>query len=124
MCTLAMHTAADFDIQIIQTVLSAPDIAILFDNQLNYVALNDNACRHFDRKKEELLGRCVLDIYPDIIASANHRNMLRALDGEAILNCRVTGRTGILFNISYIPVFPEGSVKGILLNAQKIETAA
>jgi hypothetical protein len=118
-----MHTAADFDVELINTIVSDQGVAMLFDDQLNYVAVSAPACIHFRMKKEELIGRCVLDIFPDIIASANHRNMLRALKGESIMNSRIVSRMGIPMETSYIPVYPDGYVKGILVYAKKIEDA-
>lgn len=113
-----MHTASDFDTGLINAVLSEKDIAVLFDDHLNYVAVNETICRHLNMKRDELVGRCVLDLFPDIIASTNHRNMLRALDGEAILNYKLIGRNGVPFTITYIPVHPDGYVKGIVLFAR------
>jgi DNA ligase-1 len=47
-----------------------------------------------------------------------------ALDGEIIMNYRITARNGTPLIASYIPVYPDGIVKGILVNARKIEVAA
>ncbi len=119
-----MHTAADFEIEILDIVKSASDITVLFDKRLNYVALNAAALRHLKMAEEELIGRCILDLFPHLIASPNHKNLLRALEGESIMNFELKSMNGVLFKTSYIPILPDGLIKGILVNAQKIENAA
>lgn len=119
-----MHTAADFDIELVNTILSEKEIAVLFDDQLNFVAASAPALLHLQQREDELIGRCVLDVFPDVIASANHRNLLRALEGESIMNVRLVARNGIPFIATYIPVYPDGYVKGIVVYGRKIEESA
>lgn len=114
-----MRTAADFDIELIETVMSQTDIAVLLDTQLNYVAVNEAACNHLRLSSEQLVGRCILDLFPDMIASASHRNLLRALDGETIINFKFTGRYGTQLQADYVPVYPDDMVIGILISARK-----
>lgn len=119
-----MHTAADFDIELVNTILTEKEIAVLFDDHLNYVAASPSAFAHLKMSEEEIIGRCLLDVFPDVIASAGHRNLLRALEGESIMNYKIIGRHGIPFNATYIPVYPDGYVKGIVVYARKIEEDA
>lgn len=119
-----MHTITDYDTELIEAIRKTDDIAVLFDEQLNYVALNDAAFIHMQRTSEELIGRCILDLFPDVIASSNHRNLLRALSGETIINSRLKGRLGDEFIATYMPVFFENSIIGIAVNAQKIKVVA
>lgn len=119
-----MHTAADFDIELVNTILSEKEIAVLFDDRLNYVAASAPAILHLKKTAQELIGRCILDVFPDVIASANHRNLLRALEGESIMNVRLIARNGVPFIATYIPVYPDGYVKGIVVYGRKIEEAA
>lgn len=92
--------------------MQAGDILAIFDRHLRYVYLNEEGYRHLGREVQELIGNSIIDTYPDIIASANHRNLLRCLQGETI-EAHLTGRKGHHFHTMYKPVILQERVEGI-----------
>jgi len=95
--------------------MACPDISVAVDAKIQYIAVNDAACAHLNIKPGDLIGKSALDIYPEIIASENHRNILKALSGESIDGELIESRAGALLLTSYRPVFLEESVKAIIL---------
>jgi hypothetical protein len=104
-------------VEIQNQILSSTDIAVLFDADLKYVLANNVACRHLKRSAAELIGQCILDLYPEIIASPNHRYMLRALNGECISNVLIAGHNGDQFETTYMPFYQQTAIAGLLVNA-------
>src|SRR5688572_25081719 len=93
-----------------EEVMREYDICIALDSHLNFIAANGSACSHFQKSEYELIGRCILDLYPAIIASKNHRNFLRALAGQIIENDLVSSVTGERFITKYEPLLIDEQV--------------
>ncbi len=92
---------------------------VIFDKELQYMYVNETVLTFLARKPEELLGNSILEVYPDVIASDNHRNLLKALSGETIEEV-LQGRTpGIFFNAVYTPITLKKSVVGVLTHMSK-----
>jgi len=112
-----METMAieDFYLEVVKEVMASPDFSVAVDEKIQYIAVNDVTCEYLNIKPEDLLGKNALDIYPEIIASKNHRNILKAISGESIEGELIESRTGGLFITSYRPVFMDEQVKAIIL---------
>lgn len=102
---------------VIAEVEKSKDITVAVDENLNYIAVNETACAYLKVKPEALLGKSAIQLYPEIIASRNHRNMLRARSGEYIPADLVESRMGDILKTSYTPVIIAGEVRGVILNA-------
>jgi PAS domain S-box-containing protein len=105
----------DFYQEVIKEVMSCPDISVAVDDKIKYIAVNEAACRHLSIKPDDLLGKSALDLYPEIIASKNHRNILKALSGHSIEGELIESRAGALLLTSYRPVIMDEQVKAIIL---------
>jgi PAS domain S-box-containing protein len=65
----------------IESVLnSVADIHILFDRDFRYVYVNEAAVRAMGRQREELLGRTLWEVYPDIVGTELGRQYRRAME--------------------------------------------
>lgn len=93
------------------------DIVVVFDSGLNYVYVNHAACIQLDRKPEQLIGKSIIDLYPEIIASRNHRSLLRAFQGET-LHGVIESRKASFFETFYEPVFAGGQVVRVIVRAR------
>ena len=102
---------------VINTVNASNEICVAVDEHLNYIALNKLACSYLMIQPEDLLGKCAIQVFPEIIASRNHRNILRALSGKFIESDLVESRKGDILKTSYTPVFIENEVKAVILQA-------
>jgi PAS domain S-box-containing protein len=100
------------------------DICIVLDKELKYVFANAAACRQLGKSEEQLTGKSILDPYPQIIASRNHRNMLRALSGIRINDPALEGPDGYSFRTEYKPLISSGKVMGLLVKAHEIRKLA
>jgi len=94
------------------------DIVAIFDRYLRYVHLNEAGCKQLNTNADDLLGRNIVDMYPHIIASTNHRNLLKCLGGEEIRSV-ITGRDGELFSTVYLPIFMSRRVEGIYVRSRR-----
>ena len=56
------------------------DTYILFDRQWRYLYVNEAAVRGIGRPREQILGRTVWELYPDIISTELERQYHRAMD--------------------------------------------
>jgi PAS domain S-box-containing protein len=59
---------------------SIADINILFDHEWRYVYVNDAAARAIGQSLEQLLGRTLWEVFPDIIGTDLDRQYRRAMD--------------------------------------------
>ena len=92
------------------------DIVAIFDRYLRYVYLNEPGCRVLNVSLSDIVGHCILEMYPHIIASSNHRNLLKCLSGETI-NAIITGREGHHFATLYRPVYIDEQIEGIFVRS-------
>src|SRR5947207_2630343 len=99
---------------------SKENIAIALDPDLKYLSLNQNACKFLMKEEYELIGQCVIDLFPSIIASRNHRNLLKAAAGETIKNDIVEGTSGARFIVTYEPLFIDHQVRVIFILAKQL----
>jgi PAS domain-containing protein len=105
--------------EVVQSVMFDKNIAALIDNELKYSLINQACCKQLNRSSESLIGKCILDLYPEITASQNHRNILRALEGNTI-NEVVEGMNGSYFRSVYQPVSFLGKITHVLVKASQV----
>jgi PAS domain S-box-containing protein len=73
--------------EFVDTILeSSVDIIAVFDKQLKYVALNKSACNIYKVDKEKLMGKKILDVFPQIKISGMYDDLQEALTGKTIHN--------------------------------------
>jgi len=65
----------------IESILeSVADVHILFDRDWGYLYVNEAAVRATGRPREQILGRTLWDLYPDIVGTELARNYRRAME--------------------------------------------
>jgi PAS domain S-box-containing protein len=94
------------------------DNIVVFDRNLNYIMVNETACKTLDRPSSDIIGKCIIDLYPEIIASKNHRNLLSALSGHTIQDDIPSLSGTKLYSTLYKPVTIDGKVMGILVKSK------
>jgi hypothetical protein len=114
---MKMYTADDFYQSVTHQVMQSQDICVAVDEHLAYIALNEVACSYLNIHSADLIGVPAIERYPEIIASRNHRNILRALNGEVIESDLVESRMGDILQTSYTPVYAGKEVKAVILRA-------
>jgi PAS domain S-box-containing protein len=71
----------------IETIInSSVDLIAVFDTKLNYIMLNKKADEYYPLRKEEVIGKNILEIYPHTQESGMLADLHRALKGETIHN--------------------------------------
>lgn len=69
----------------LQTVLDASvDLVAAFDVNLNYTYINKRKQEFIKKSMEEIIGKNILDIYPDLEFTEAYEHMKKALRGEKI----------------------------------------
>jgi hypothetical protein len=106
---------------VIAEVKGNENICVALDEQLEYIAISDTACRYLCVKAENLLGKNMLEVYPEITASRNHRNILKAFSGVTIKNEPIESRMGDLLLTSYNPVLSAGCVIAVIVCGKTLQ---
>lgn len=71
--------------EFIQTIIdSSVDVIAVFDRELNYLIVNKQAEDVYEKKKEELIGKNVLDMYPALRDTGFVANIRKAFNGEVV----------------------------------------
>lgn len=96
---------------------SIGDTVAVFDKDLNYLLVNKAACKLLHKTEAELVGKNMLELFPTLIASVSHRNLLKALSGESIESAYSEGtftEEGARYITNYSPVFNNGEVEAVV----------
>jgi PAS domain S-box-containing protein len=73
--------------EFVETIIdSSVDFIAVFDKNLRYLVLNDSACRFYSVQKEDIIGKYLLDVFPQVKNSAMMEDLGRALQGEVVHN--------------------------------------
>ena len=71
----------------IESVLSSvADVHILFDRDWRYLYINEAAVRSMGRPREQIIGRTLWEIFPDIVGTEVDRQYHRAMDERLFVN--------------------------------------
>jgi PAS domain S-box-containing protein len=111
--TAALQEQKDF----VETIInSSIDLIAVFDREMNYIMLNKRADDFYPLKRTEMIGKNLLELFPQLRDSEMVRDINLALEGEIVYNknyhSQITGRT---FENYYIPLQnQENEVYGIL----------
>jgi PAS domain S-box-containing protein len=103
---------------------SAEEVMAIFDTEMNYLAANQSACNLLGKTREELEGKNMLQVFPQLTASASHRHLLAAISsGGNIIDAPSEGnitREGAKFLTNYYPLKNNGKVYSVLSITRKI----
>jgi PAS domain S-box-containing protein len=81
--TYALQEQKDF----IETIInSSVDLVAVFDKDLKYMMLNKRADDYYRIKREDIIGRNILDVFPQTKDSGMLEDLKRALNGEYVHN--------------------------------------
>jgi PAS domain S-box-containing protein len=112
--TAALQEQKDF----VETIInSSVDLVAVLDTRLNYIMINKKANEYYTINRDMILGRQILDVFPQMKDTIIHESLLGALKGEYIHDNKyrspITHRT---FENFYIPL-KDGDEKiyGVLL---------
>jgi PAS domain S-box-containing protein len=73
--------------EFLETILdSSVDMIGVYDRDTRIVAFNKRCEEMYHLKRENALGRTFAEVYPQAIGSQSHKDLLRALAGEAVHN--------------------------------------
>lgn len=112
----AMRQQRDF----VEKILNASiDNICVLDRELRYIGFNEKSVETYMKSKEEVLGRCVLEIFPEVAGSMFHISLQKALSGipayDQDYQSLVNGRH---FEINFIPLKDQSnSVYAVLVIA-------
>ncbi len=96
------------------------DPVYCFDENLHFVLVNKAGCEHLGKSADQLIDHGMLDVFPQMTSSKNHRNLLRALGGTSIADDFIESSFGPLFQCTYTPLIKNSKVSGVLLKARRI----
>ena len=91
---------------------------VTFDAHLNFREVNEVTCEYLANDADDLIGKSILDLYPGMTASKNHRNLLKALSGETIKDIILSHVSDLKLETTYVPVITGNRVTGISVTAK------
>lgn len=123
--TLALHSANLYLKQqndFVETIIdaSAHIIAVL-DTKLCFSTINKKGEELYNMKKEDVIGKSYLELFPQAINSPAHHDILKALNGEYIHN--TVARSAVVngyFENYFIPLTQDDYVYGVLILSHDI----
>ncbi|MEP7164723.1 MAG: ATP-binding protein [Ferruginibacter sp.] len=107
----------------VETIInSSIDIIGVFDTEMNYVMLNKRGNEFYNTGEQDIIGRNLLEVYPQLKDSEMVRDMQIAFTGQTITNTSYRSIVlGRYFENSYIPLKDQyGAVYGVLTIAHDI----
>ncbi len=95
---------------------SSVDFVGSMDHDLKFITANKKAGEIFKKEPDEIIGKSILALYPELKGTDTHNEMLRALEGGSI---HVTQRRGVFdperfFEIFLIPLYENRKITGIV----------
>jgi PAS domain S-box-containing protein len=107
----------------VETILNSSSNGItVYDKDLRFVKINHAAEKFINKQGEELIGKKITDVFPEIKDSPNYQNMLTALAGEYIhVNNYFSVISDRYFDSHLIPLKDaDGKVYGLLTSGNDI----
>ncbi|MEO8147466.1 MAG: ATP-binding protein [Bacteroidia bacterium] len=92
--------------EFVETIInSSVDLIAVFDKELNYIMLNKHADDLYSKKRENIIGKNIFEVYPETKNSGMIDDLKRALNGEAVRNTKYkSGLLNRFFENYYIPL--------------------
>jgi PAS domain S-box-containing protein len=92
--------------EFVETIInSSVDLVAVFDENLKYVLLNKQADYFYKIKRTDIVGKHILEVFPEVENTSMYKDLKRALEGETIHNIKY--KSPILnryFENYYIPL--------------------
>jgi PAS domain S-box-containing protein len=66
-------------------VESMDDHLVTYDREWRYTSVNDRAARVLGKRKEELLGRCIWDLFPEAVGNQYYEELHQALAEQKVI---------------------------------------
>ncbi|MBK8363981.1 MAG: HAMP domain-containing protein [Bacteroidetes bacterium] len=104
--------------EFVETIInSSVDIIGVFDAHLNYVMINKRVGDFDEYKRDEIVGKNILEVFPDLSDSAMYKNLQMALKGEIVHDKKYKSPiVNRYFENYYIPLMNElNEVYGVLV---------
>lgn len=101
----------------LQTVLdSSVEMVTAFDNDLNFTFVNKRVIEFSNRLPEDLIGKNLMDIVPDIKESEGYGYLLRALNGETVQleSKNLKSDSNKIFETFIIPLKRNDTITGVV----------
>jgi PAS domain S-box-containing protein len=90
----------------LETIINTtPDLIAAYDREMRIIDFNKKCEDFFHLKKEDVIGKRYADVFPDSVNSRGYKDLIRALNGESILNANFQSEiTGRHYQNSVIPI--------------------
>lgn len=94
---------------------SSVDIVCVLDKELNYLSFNKVAENIYGKHKDEVIGKKVIEVFPDIGHTNDYKNLLQVLEnGEPYDSIHQSTISGRYYHTFYIPLKHKEEIYAIL----------
>lgn len=93
--------------QFIETLFdSIVDVITVIDTGYHYISVNRSALEKYGYKKEDIIGRHIIEVFPSVEHSGMYRDLQRAMNGEFVYDLSYTSRVlnARRFQHYYVPL--------------------
>jgi PAS domain S-box-containing protein len=82
------------------------DVVAVLDTDYCYISINRSALNKYGFKREELIGKNIVEVFPSVVNTAMYSDLKRAMDGEFVYDLGYTSPVlGKHFENYYVPLF-------------------
>lgn len=104
-----------------QVIDSSVEAISTFDKDLNYTSINKSALQDLNLSADDIIGKNVLEVFPQLKDSTQYTSMQRALAGETVFhNNIVSSINGTVYEAYFKPLIVKEEITGVLLMARDI----
>ncbi len=105
------------------SIRASTEVSVILDTNLKYLAVSQGFCKLLNKKRYELEGNTILELYPEFVKLKNYENIKLALQGNEFIDT-VPAITGEMFVIHYRPLLHNGEVQGVHTESRRVEMSA
>lgn len=85
------------------------DVIAVFDKEYRFISMNKKGVERYGLKKEEIIGKKILELFPAVENSGMYRDIKRAMGGEFVYDLSYTSSvlTETRFENHYVPLYDD-----------------
>lgn len=106
--------------QLTQTLENVQELSYSLDHQWKFLWISDTAAARYGKKREEMIGRDIWEMFPALIGTTFEENYRAAMEQREIRRFEAPGTiTGVWYHVSVFPSPPGITVFGMDITDQK-----
>jgi PAS domain S-box-containing protein len=117
----------NFDLQYKQSFLTqlidcSHEVILALDTELNFLMVNKKYEEIMKLRREEVIGKSLLEVNPKVVDTIQHEYLKRAIKGETLTLGRRPGvaREDLVFETHFNPLVIDGKIRGVVVLSREV----